>query len=79
MTTGLIVGWLLGVGCMMLREHYRERAHRETMRTLRARVLADAAASRPAPRVFAVGTQRIDKEASSHAASRDRRDPTLET
>lgn len=79
MTTELIVGWLLGAGCMLLREHYRDRAHRETMRMIKARALADAAASRPAPRVFAASSQRIDKEASSHAASRDRRDPNLET
>jgi len=78
-TVTLLVGWLLGVGCMLLREHYRDRRHRETIRTMRARVLADAAASRPAPRVFAVGSQQIDREAASHAASRERRDTGLET
>lgn len=75
-TAVLIVGWLLGVGCMLLREHYRDRRHAATIRTLRARVLADAAASRPKPKVFAVG--RTDKEAASHAESRARRVADLE-
>lgn len=79
-TVTLLVGWLLGAGCMMLREHYRDRAHRETMRVMRARALADAAAHRRQPRTMAVANwPQVDREASSHAASRDRRDSTLET
>jgi hypothetical protein len=76
-TAVLIVGWLLGVGCMLLREHYANRRHNETVRALRRRVLADAEASRPAPKVLATG--RADREAASHAESRARRVADLET
>lgn len=78
-TAVLIVGWLLGVGCMLLREHYADRRHNETVRVLRERAAEDARASRPAPRVLARHADKIyDQEAASHAESRARRVADLE-
>lgn len=75
MTGALVVGFLLGVGVMLLREHYAARRHRETVAALRRRVLDDAAASRPAARVVELHRAKLyDREAHSHAASRERRE-----
>lgn len=75
MTGALAVGFLLGVGVMLLREHYADRRHRETVALLRRRVLDDAAASRPPAPVFELHkTKLYDREAHSHAVSRERRE-----